>query len=61
MKHTLTLSGTTYKLEWWNEASGQDDYYFRHSLTERFVVRAKWENGQIYFLAIDSGSRFSRY
>jgi hypothetical protein len=41
---------------WWNEASGLDHYYFRNSLDDRFVVRAKWEDGQIYFLAIEPGS-----
>ena len=36
---------------WSNEASGFDHFYFRNSLEDRFVVRAKWDNGQIYFLA----------
>ncbi len=40
---------------WWNEASSLDHYYFRNSLGDRFIVRAKWEDGQIYFLAIEPG------
>ena len=44
-------------LRWWNETSGLDHYYFRDSLSDRFVVRTKWENSQIYILMVEPGHR----
>ena len=40
---------------WSNETPALDHYYFRNSLEDRFVVRAKWDNGQIYVLAKKPG------
>jgi len=44
-------------LRWWQETSGLDHYYFRDSLSDQFVVRVKWENGQVYILMVEPGHR----